>query len=120
MISPCWACALAERLRQIDLGDARAQRLRQLGKSGLQVLLGLVPDRTLDEGEVGRERPVLAHHLEQARGGLEPGVAVAGIEADQRLGDQGQILERAREHADVVERPRLGEHAVRGSGRGSA
>ena len=74
-------------------------------KAACQIVLGLVPDGTLDQREVGRQRPVLAHHLEQARGGLEPGVAVAGIEADQRLGDQGEVLERAREHADVVERP---------------
>ena len=101
---PVQAVRGLERLGQIDLGDARAQRLRQLGEGGLQVVLGLVPDRALDQGEIGRERPVLARHLEQARGCLEPGVQVAGIEADQRLGDQREVLERAREHADVVER----------------
>ena len=93
MISPCRPCAALKASGSSTSVRRGPSASASSAKAASQVVLGLVPDRAPDQREVGRHRPVLARDLEQARRRLEPRVAVAGIEAGERLGEQREVLD---------------------------
>ena len=61
----------------------------------------LVPARRLHEGEQRRERRLLGRHLAERDARPRPRVGVALVVPDQLLGEQRQVLDRAREEPDV-------------------
>ena len=74
--------------------------------------LGLRPGRRAHEGEARRQRRLARRHRGERRAGDRPRVGVLLVEADQRLGEQRGVLDRAREHADMVERARQQQRAA--------
>src|SRR5437667_10446157 len=93
---------LQRRRKQLDFLDAIAQLLDQLGEGRLRVLGRVPPLGRLDEREYRRQRRLLADDLDEGNARARPRVGIALVERDERLRQQGQILDGAGEEADVI------------------
>ena len=98
--------------RQLDLGDLAPSASRSCPNASPGGGLGLVPGRPADEGQPRLRRRRLGEHAPQRRGRGRAGRRVGHVEAGQHLAQQRQIVQRAREEADVVERTRRRQAAA--------
>ena len=75
--------------------------------------LGLVPDRRAHEGKLRRQRRLLGHDVEKYRRRDSARIGIVGIVASEHFENQRGVGERARKYADMIERARQRQDAVR-------
>src|SRR6185503_5483547 len=83
----------------------------QLGKGVLRVRFGALPVRRLDEREHRLERRRFLRQLLELDPGAGPRVRIALVVALELLEKQAQVVDAAREQADVIERAGELQHA---------
>ena len=94
---------LALRRRASPASSANASRVSSSARSHTGVLTN---------ASTRRQRRLLGRRLHERDARARPRVGIALVVAGELLGEQRDVLERAREHADVVERARELEDAV--------
>src|SRR6185503_16056709 len=86
--------------------DVVLQLGAKLGERRAGLGVGAIPNRRLDERDEGLEGRLLRRDLAERNAGARPRVRILPVPADERLGEQRDVLDRAREQADMVERSR--------------
>ena len=97
---------------ELDLGDRLAQRLDELGKGVAGHRLGLLPGGRAHEGKARRQRRRRGGDRGERRTRDGSRVGILLVEAGERLGQEGHVPDRAREHADVIEGAREKERSA--------
>ena len=92
--------------------NAIAERFHQFGKGLGGRLLGMLPGGRADEGEARRQWRFAGRRVDEGRTGEGARIRILLVEAREYLREQRRIVDRAREHADMIERPRQQQRAA--------